>query len=274
VCLPKQTPPIVGAPDGIECDNFSNHSLESQFVSNTPGHYCPTALITGGDTSQRTPPIQNPLLDAGIGGSYAAGPPFDICNAEPSNLATRNEVLQDFSDWPSPYGNAGVHFAHSALQTTTATPTIGETIGWNKPHALDPFLIDDFGSSYTSGSPFDICIADPSSLATGSALPYNSSAFVPQSAGTEAHPSQFAFHAAPTASTLDKFTCSRCGKAFKRKGDLTRHGKSHGVTKFYCIYASCPRHVYTQGFHRKDKLVNHLESSHKMTKEDAKHWAT
>jgi hypothetical protein len=101
----------------------------------------------------------------------------------------------------------------------------------------------------------------------------NSRAFVPQSTGNEAHPSQFAFHTAPTASTQDKFTCSHCGKAFKRKGDLTRHQESHRVTKFYCIYANCARHADTQGFYRKDKLVDHLESSHKMTKEEAKHWA-
>jgi Zinc finger, C2H2 type len=160
------------------------------------------------------------------------------------------------------------------LQTTTDTLTVGKAIGWNKPHVLDPFSIDGFESSYETGSPFGIYVADPSNLATGSALHCNSSAFVPQSASTKAHPSQFAFHAAPTASTQDRFTCSRCGKAFKRKGDLTRHGKSHGVTKFYCVYASCPRHAYTQGFYRKDKLVDHLELSHKMTKEDARHWAT
>jgi uncharacterized C2H2 Zn-finger protein len=256
-----------------ECDNFSHYSFKSHFVSNTPGHYDPTAFITSDDTSRKIPPIQDPYVSAGVGESYTAGPPFDICNAEPSNLATGNEILQDFSDWLSPYGNAGVHFTRPALQITTDTLTIGGT-SWNTPHVLDPFSIDSFESSYATGSPFSVHIADPSNLATGSALHYNSSAFVPQSAGTEAHPSQFPFHTAPTASTLDKFACSRCGKAFKRKGDLTRHGKSHGVTKFYCIYVGCPRHVYTQGFHRKDKLVDHLESSHKMTKEDAKHWAT
>jgi uncharacterized Zn-finger protein len=96
---------------------------------------------------------------------------------------------------------------------------------------------------------------------------------VPQSVGTEAHLAQFAFHAAPTASTQDEFTCSRCGKAFKRKGDLTRHGKSHDLTKFYCPYENCLRRFYGKGFHRKDKLVDHLESSHKMAKEDARHWA-
>jgi uncharacterized C2H2 Zn-finger protein len=174
----------------------------------------------------------------------------------------------------SPYGNAGVHFTRPAPQITTDTLTIGKTIGWNKPHVLDPFPIDSFENSYTTGSPFGVYIADPSNFATGSALHYNSSAFVPQNAAIETHPSQFTFHAAPKASTLDEFACSRCGKAFKRKGDLTRHEKSHGVTKFHCIYASCPRRAYTQGFYRKDKLVDHLESLHKMTKEDAKHCAT
>jgi hypothetical protein len=160
------------------------------------------------------------------------------------------------------------------LQTTTNTLTIDKTIGRNKPHVPDPFLIDGFGSSYAASTPFDVCIADLSNLATGSALHYDSSNFVPQSVGPEVHPAQFASHAAPTASTEAEFTCSSCGKAFKRKGDLTRHGKSHGLTKFYCVYANCPRRVYTKGFHRKDKLVDHLEFSHKMTKEDARHWAT
>jgi len=242
---------------------------EPHFVSNTPGHCSPTALIADDHPSRKILPIQDPYLDAGIGDSFAAGPSFDIFNAEPSNLATRNEGLQDFSDWLSQYDNAGVHLAQPALQTATDTITIGTTIGWNKSHVPDPFLIDDFGSSYAASSPFD-----PSSLATGSALHYDSSNFIPQSVGTEVHFAQFAFHAAPTTSIESEFTCSRCGKAFKRKGDLTRHGKSHGPTTFYCIYANCPRSVYTKGFYRKDKLVDHLESSHKMTKEDAKRWAT
>jgi hypothetical protein len=239
-------------------------------------HYGPTALIADDHSSRKILPIQDPYLDAGIGGSYAVGPPFDICNAELSNLATRNEGLQDFSDcqWLSRHDNAGFHLPQSALQTTTDTLTIGKTIGWNKPHVLDPFLIDGFGSSYAASSPFGICIVDPSNLATGSAMHYDSSNFMPQSVGAEVHLAQSAFHAAPTASTEAEFTCSHCGKAFKRKGDLTRHRKGHGLTKFYCIYANCPRSVYTKGFHRKDKLVDHLESSHKMTKEDAKRWAT
>ena len=192
-----QASAIVGASDGIECDNFSKHSsLESHLVSNTPGYYGPTALITGDDTSRKPLQIQYPYLDDGIGGIYAAGPPFDVCNADPSNLAT------------------------------------------------------------------------------GSALHYNFNNFMPQSVGAEVHLAKFAFHAAPTASTQSEFTCSCCGKAFKRKGDLTRHGKSHGLTKFYCLYGNCPRRVYAKGFHRKDKLVQHLEFSHKMTNEDAKDWAT
>jgi uncharacterized C2H2 Zn-finger protein len=259
----------------IECNDFSNHSsLESHFVSNTPGHYGPTTLITGDDPSRKIPSIQDQYLDAGIGGFYVAGPTLDICNAEPSNFATGNEVLQDFSDGLSQYDNGGDHFAQSALQTTTDTLTIGKTIGWSEPHVLDPFLIDGFGSSSAASSPFDVCIADPSNLATGSALHYNSSNFMPQNLGTEVHLAQFAFHAGPTASTKGELTCPRCGKAFKRKGDLTRHGKSHGLTKFYCVYADCPRRLYTKGFHRKDKLVDHLEFSHKMTKEDARRWAT
>ena len=193
---------------------------------------------------------------------------------ELSNLATGNEVLNDSSDWLSQYDNAGVHLPRSALQITTDTLTIGEPIGWNKPHVLDPFLIAGFDNYYAASSPFDICNANLSNLATGSALHYNSSNFMPQSIGAEVHLAQSAFHAPPTASTQGEFTCSRCGKAFKRKGDLTRHRKSHSLTKFYCVYASCPRHVYTKGFHRKDKLVDHLELSHKMTKEDARHWAT
>jgi Zinc finger, C2H2 type len=193
---------------------------------------------------------------------------------ELSNLATGNEVFNDSSDWLPQYDNAGVHLSQSALQTTTGMLTIGNTIGWSKPHVLDPFLIAGFGNSYAASSPFGVCNANPSNLATGSALHYNSSNFMPQSIDAEVHLAQPAFHAAPAASTQDEFTCSRCGKAFKRKGDLTRHGKSHGLTKFYCVYASCPRHVYAKGFHRKDKLVDHLELSHKMTKEDARHWAT
>jgi uncharacterized C2H2 Zn-finger protein len=251
---------IIGASDETECDNFSKHSSpESHFVSNTPGHYGPTALI---DTSRKIPQIQDPYVDAGIGGSCAAGPPFDLCNAEPN------------SDWLSQYDNAGIHLAQSALQTTTDTPTIGKTIGCNKPHVLDPLAIAGFGSSYVAGPSCDVFNADPSNLAAGSALLYNSSGFMPQSVGAEVHLAQFTFQAAPTASAPGEFTCSRCGKAFKRKGDLTRHGKSHGLTKLYCPYANCPRRVYTRGFHRKDKLVDHLEFSHKIKKEDARHWAT
>ena len=177
---------------------------------------------------------------------------------EPSNLATGIDVLNNFCDWSSQYDNAEIHLAQSALQATTDTLTIG------------------FGGSCVAGSPFDVCNADPSNLATGSALHYNDNDnnFMPQNVGAEVHLAQFAFPAAATASTRGEFTCSRCSKAFKRKGDLTRHGKSHGLTKFYCLYVNCPRHVYSKGFHRKDKLVDHLKLSHKMEKEDVRHWAT
>jgi uncharacterized Zn-finger protein len=81
-----------------------------------------------------------------------------------------------------------------------------------------------------------------------------------------------ACHGAVGTEAQDKSTCSHCDKAFKRKGDLVRHEKTHGLTMFYCVFVNCSRRIYTKGFYRKDKLMDHLQTSHKMTREDARYW--
>jgi hypothetical protein len=253
-----------------------------------------------------TPPVQGPFLIDGFGRSYAAGFPFDDCIADPSNLTTRSTLNYNSSNLVPQSVGTEVHLAQSAFHAAPTASThvqftsshfgdciadpsnltTGSALNYNSSNlvpqsvgtevhlAQSAFYAAPTASAHGqfTSSPFGDRIADPSNLPTGSALNYNSSNHMPQIVGTEVRLAQSAFHVAPTASTQGRFTCSSCGIAFKRKGDLTRHQKSHGLTKFYCVYANCPRRVYTKGYHRKDKLVDHLEFSHKMTKEDARRW--
>ncbi|KAL8847645.1 MAG: hypothetical protein Q9221_007333 [Calogaya cf. arnoldii] len=54
-----------------------------------------------------------------------------------------------------------------------------------------------------------------------------------------------------------------CGKAFIRKGDLTRHLKSHqgGPRTYPCLAEECPRKGL-KDFWREDKFKDHMERKH------------
>jgi uncharacterized Zn-finger protein len=65
---------------------------------------------------------------------------------------------------------------------------------------------------------------------------------------------------------------SGCEKSFKRKGDLTKHKKKHDYPEHHCPYNLCKR-SFPDGFHHKDKLVDHLVAMHKHVKEEARQLA-
>jgi hypothetical protein len=68
-----------------------------------------------------------------------------------------------------------------------------------------------------------------------------------------------------------------CGKSFRRKGDLTRHvnGAHCNKSSFLCPFDRCPRSITGNGFHRKDKLIDHLTTAkHGLSREDALYQAT
>lgn len=64
---------------------------------------------------------------------------------------------------------------------------------------------------------------------------------------------------------------ANCPKSYSRYGDLTRHIKTthEAPFSFQCHFDRCPRGINGQGFARKDKLVNHLKSKHKLSAKDA-----
>ncbi|KAL8767850.1 MAG: hypothetical protein Q9209_005742 [Squamulea sp. 1 TL-2023] len=74
---------------------------------------------------------------------------------------------------------------------------------------------------------------------------------------------------APTTITKPRpsitFACTvpECNKLFNRKGELTRHLKSHesGPRTHDCLAESCTRKG-TEGFWRMDKLKDHLDRKH------------
>jgi hypothetical protein len=60
-----------------------------------------------------------------------------------------------------------------------------------------------------------------------------------------------------------RLSCSLCDRTYGRKGDLDRHFRSHFDTdRFYCGVSSCRFGV--RGFHRRDKLEDHLRRGHGM----------
>ena len=59
--------------------------------------------------------------------------------------------------------------------------------------------------------------------------------------------------------------CWVCGKAFKRKGDMERHSRTHAGPTLFCGVSGC-NHL---GFNRKDKLRDHLKGKHGI---DARVW--
>ncbi len=78
-------------------------------------------------------------------------------------------------------------------------------------------------------------------------------------------------------STSRPFKChfSGCFRAYTRKGDLTRHLRSHATTfTAVCVIDDCPRSHEGRGFPRQDKLIDHLVQGHKMCRDLAKFAAT
>ena len=62
--------------------------------------------------------------------------------------------------------------------------------------------------------------------------------------------------------------CTYCGKIYSRKGDLTRHEKTHThLPEHSCPVQDCKRGGFPNGFHRKDKLVDHMIAAHKLDPE-------
>jgi hypothetical protein len=58
--------------------------------------------------------------------------------------------------------------------------------------------------------------------------------------------------------------CSTCDKAFGRKGDLDRHARTHTqAARYYCPIYGC--RFSARGFHRRDKLLDHMRQGHKNT---------
>jgi hypothetical protein len=62
--------------------------------------------------------------------------------------------------------------------------------------------------------------------------------------------------------------CRRNGQPFKTKGDLSRHMQLHRPPTLTCPKPFCPRS--RKGFHRKDKLMSHLEKGHGESKDAAR----
>lgn len=65
-----------------------------------------------------------------------------------------------------------------------------------------------------------------------------------------------------------KWPSCNWNKPFKTKGDFNRHQLLHGPRKFNCPMDFCARS--RKGFHRKDKLISHLERGHHESKQRAK----
>ena len=74
------------------------------------------------------------------------------------------------------------------------------------------------------------------------------------------------------SSNVTPHVCSSCSKHYARKGDLTRHITTahRRPASFLCHFRHCPRSIEGKGFHRRDKLVDHLMSTkHRLSKVEA-----
>ena len=70
------------------------------------------------------------------------------------------------------------------------------------------------------------------------------------------------------SSSSTPFSCCFCNQSFRRKGDLSRHMKKHASDQhFCCVYENCH---WNGTSYRRDKLVDHVVSHHKETRESAK----
>jgi len=67
---------------------------------------------------------------------------------------------------------------------------------------------------------------------------------------------------------LCKWPSCNWNRPFKTKGIFNRHQLLHGSRKFKCPMDFCP--WSRKGFHRKDKLMSHLERGHHKNKQQAK----
>lgn len=72
----------------------------------------------------------------------------------------------------------------------------------------------------------------------------------------------------PASLSCKLLTCKHRNKPFKTKGDFRRHQLLHKPPMFRCPRSDCDRS--RRGFHRKDRLISHLERGHLESKKQAK----